>query len=136
VVRERFSAGGQHGANQVRRARAGLENHPHDGCRLFLLSLPALLWTLALACGEGATLSTLSHRILLVLALSGVATGLSWLAYFRALQLAPASQVAPIDKLSLALTLVLAWALLGERMPWKLVVGVALMIGGALLTLG
>jgi bacterial/archaeal transporter family protein len=93
-------------------------------------------WTLALARGEGAALPTLSHRTLLFLALSGVATGLSWLAYFRALQLAPASRVAPIDKLSLALTLVLAWALLGERMPWKLVVGVAMMVGGALLTLG
>ncbi|NPC69201.1 EamA family transporter [Corallococcus sp. AB004] len=93
-------------------------------------------WTIALARGEGAALPTLSRRTLLFLALSGVATGLSWLAYFRALQLAPASRVAPIDKLSLALTLVLAWGLLGEPMSWKLVVGVGLMVCGALLTLG
>ena len=92
-------------------------------------------WSLALSRGEGAALPTLSRRTLLFLALSGIATGLSWLAYFRALQLAPASRVAPIDKLSLALTLVLAWGLLGEPMSWKLVLGVGLRVGGALLTL-
>ncbi|MFE8602001.1 EamA family transporter [Archangium violaceum] len=92
-------------------------------------------WAIALARGEGTALPTLSRRTLLFLALSGVATGLSWLAYFRALQLAPASRVAPIDKLSLALTLVLAWGLLGEPMSWKLVVGVGMMVCGALLTL-
>ncbi|QSQ17612.1 EamA family transporter [Myxococcus landrumensis] len=92
-------------------------------------------WSIALARGEGAALTSLSRRTWLFLALSGVATGLSWLAYFRALQLAPASRVAPIDKLSLALTLLLAWALLGEPMTWKLVLGVALMVCGALLTL-
>ncbi|WP_342379886.1 EamA family transporter [Myxococcus stipitatus] len=92
-------------------------------------------WSIALARGEGAALTSLSRRTWLFLALSGVATGLSWLAYFRALQLAPASRVAPIDKLSLALTLLLAWALLSEPMTWKLVLGVALMVCGALLTL-
>jgi transporter family protein len=77
----------------------------------------------------------LGNRTLLFLALSGIATGLSWLAYFRALQLAPASRMAPIDKLSLALTLLLASVVLGETITWKLGVGVALMVGGALLTL-
>jgi transporter family protein len=71
----------------------------------------------------------------LFLTLSGVATGLSWLAYFRALQLAPASRVAPIDKLSLAMTLGLAAFVLGEPMSWKLVLGATLMVIGALLTL-
>ena len=70
------------------------------------------------------------------LLLSGVATGISWLAYFRALQLAPASRVTPIDKLSLPLTIVLAAAFLGETVSWKLGVGVALMTLGAILTIG
>jgi transporter family protein len=67
--------------------------------------------------------------------LSGIATGLSWLGYFRALQLAPASRVAPIDKLSLAFTMVLAVLVLGESISWKVAVGGALMVLGALLTL-
>ena len=67
--------------------------------------------------------------------LSGVATSLSWLAYFRALQLAPASRVAPIDKLSLAFTVGLAALVLGESVSWKAALGVTLMVIGALLTL-
>ena len=69
------------------------------------------------------------------LVLSGLATAGSWLAYFRALQLGPASRVAPIDKLSLAMTVLLAGAFLGETLGWKLLLGVALMVAGALLTL-
>jgi bacterial/archaeal transporter family protein len=65
-------------------------------------------WGIALATGEHRSFSSLSRRNLLFLALSGVATGLSWLAYFRALKLAPASRVAPIDKLSLPLTILFA----------------------------
>jgi bacterial/archaeal transporter family protein len=61
------------------------------------------------------------------LIISGVATGISWLAYFRALQLGPASRIAPVDKLSLALTLELAALFLLETVKWKVAVGVALM---------
>jgi bacterial/archaeal transporter family protein len=77
----------------------------------------------------------ITPRALLFLGLSGCATGLSWLAYFRALQLGPASRVAPIDKLSLAFTLVLATTFLHESLTWQSTVGTALMIAGALLTL-
>lgn len=118
-------------------AKVGVEGVPSTlATALRTVVVLVFAWALALARGEGAALPTLSRRTLLFLALSGVATGLSWLAYFRALQLAPASRVAPIDKLSLALTLVLAWGLLGEPMSWKLVVGVGMMVCGALLTLG
>jgi transporter family protein len=65
-----------------------------------------------------------------------VATGISWLAYFKALQMAPASHVAPIDKLSLPLTITLAAVVLGEPLSPKLILGVLLMVGGAILTLG
>jgi transporter family protein len=92
-------------------------------------------WALVFLSGEQRALPTISRRSALFLALSGVATGLSWLAYFRALQLGPASRVAPIDKLSLALTLGLAALVLKEPMSLRLVAGVALMVSGALLTI-
>ena len=69
------------------------------------------------------------------LLLSGCATGLSWLAYFRALQLGPVSGVAPIDKLSLPLTVAFAAFFLDEPLSWRLVLGVTLMAAGALLTI-
>jgi bacterial/archaeal transporter family protein len=85
--------------------------------------------------GEHHVLAAIRGRPLLFLMLSGVATGLSWLAYFRALQLAPASRVAPIDKLSLALTIALAALVLGEGVSWKVALGATLMVIGSLLTL-
>lgn len=69
------------------------------------------------------------------LALSGVATGLSWLCYFRALQLGPVSAVAPIDKLSFVIAVVLGVVLLHEKMTWNLGVGVCLIVTGVLFTL-
>ena len=66
------------------------------------------------------------------LVLSGVATGLSWLCYYRALQLAPASLVAPIDKLSVAFAIVLAIVLLGEPLTWQVALGGSLIVAGAL----
>jgi transporter family protein len=96
-----------------------------------------LMFALAIviARGEYAGLRALSSRTLTYLLLSGLATGISWLAYFRALQLAPASRVAPIDKLSLPLTVLCAGLLLGETLSWRLILGTLLMVAGALLTL-
>jgi|ERR1700674_3736283 transporter family protein len=92
-------------------------------------------WAIVFVVGEHRSLATVSRRSLTFLVLSGLATGVSWLAYFRALQLGPASRVAPIDKLSLPLTIVLAALVLGETVGWKVAVGVALMTIGALLTI-
>ncbi|HVW03737.1 MAG TPA: EamA family transporter [Vicinamibacterales bacterium] len=92
-------------------------------------------WGIVFARGEHVTLTALRWRSWVFLVLSGIATGLSWLAYFRALQLAPASRVAPIDKLSLAFTIVLAAVVLREPISWRLGIGAALMVAGALLTL-
>ena len=66
------------------------------------------------------------------LILSGIATGLSWLCYYRALQLAPASLVAPIDKLSVAFAIVLGIVLLGEPLTWRVALGGSLVVAGAL----
>ena len=95
-----------------------------------------LVWGLVAARGEFGALKTASTQTLVFLALSAVATGISWLAYFKALQMAPASHVAPIDKLSLPLTITLAAVVLGEPLSPKLIFGVLLMAAGAILTLG
>ncbi len=93
-------------------------------------------WAIVFAVRDHVSLRDLKGRPLLFLVLSGIATGVSWLAYFKALQMAPASRVAPLDKLSLAFTIVLAAVVLHETISLKVAAGVALMVAGALLTLG
>ena len=63
---------------------------------------------------------------------SGVTTGLSWLCYFRALQMGPVSQVAPIDKMSVALVIISGWVLLGEPLTLKGMLGAGLIVMGSL----
>ncbi|MGD0730423.1 MAG: EamA family transporter [Terracidiphilus sp.] len=89
-------------------------------------------WGIALALGKHGEVRTLDRRTLLFLALSGLATGLSWLCYFRALQLGPASRVAPLDKLSVPLVMVFAWLLLGEKLTASTVAGGLLITAGAM----
>ena len=69
------------------------------------------------------------------LALSAIATGASWLCYFRALQLGPVSRVAPIDKLSFVIAMLLGIAFLGEKITLKLGVGAVVIVVGVLITL-
>jgi transporter family protein len=117
-------------------AKVGVEGVPSTLATAFRTTVVLIIaWGLVLALGERHALLSMSRRSWIFLSLSGIATGLSWLAYFRALQLGPASRVAPIDKLSLPLTIVLAAAVLGESISWKVAVGVAMMTAGALLTL-
>ncbi len=92
-------------------------------------------WAIVVVTGEHKSLSQIKGRSLVFLVLSGIGTGVSWLAYFKALQMAPASRVAPIDKLSLAFTIVLAALVLRETISWRVGLGAALMVAGALLTL-
>jgi len=92
-------------------------------------------WGIVFATGERRALMNLSLKTITFLVLSGIATGLSWLAYFRALQLGPASRVAPVDKLSLALTIVLSVLVLKEQVTWKLLAGVGLITAGVLVTI-
>ena len=82
--------------------------------------------------GEWEPPGRLSRSGAVVLVLSGVATWLSWLCYYRALQMAPASRVAPIDKLSVALVIVLAVVFLGEPLTWRVAVGGGLVVAGVL----
>ena len=75
----------------------------------------------------------ISSKGLTFIALSGVATGLSWLCYYRALQTGPASRVAPIDKLSVVLVVMFSVTLLGEHLTWKIGLGAILITAGAVL---
>lgn len=118
-------------------AKLGVQQVPSNLATAFRTAVVLLFaWGIVLALGEQRALAGVSRRSLAFLALSGLATGVSWLAYFRALQMAPASWVAPIDKLSLPLTIVLAAAVLGESVSWRAAVGIVLMAVGALLTRG
>ena len=94
-----------------------------------ILGITALLVT---ARGEWGPFDKMSGRAVLFLCLSGVATGLSWLCYYRALQMADASKVAPIDKLSVAFVIVFAVVFLGEPLTWKVALGGGLVVAGAL----
>jgi len=87
-------------------------------------------WAIALSLNVHHGIPSISRRSWIFLVLSGLCTGLSWLCYFRALQLGPVSGVAPIDKLSVALVIIFAWLFLGESLtPMKI-------LGGSLLTAG
>jgi transporter family protein len=90
-------------------------------------------WGIVAFRGEYRDLPAISMRSLVFLVLSGIATGVSWLAYFRALQLGPASRVAPIDKSSLALTVLLAGVLLKEPISLRVAAGSVFIVGGTLL---
>src|ERR1700710_331047 len=89
-------------------------------------------WSVAFVTAKPADLASLSGRTWLFLALSGVATGLSWLCYFRALQLGQASQVAPIDKLSVVFVLVFAALFLREPLTLRTGIGGLLIVAGAI----
>jgi transporter family protein len=88
-------------------------------------------WSVALAAGEHNALRGITPRSWMFLSLSGIATGLSWLCYFRALQLGEASKVAPIDKLSVVLVILFAAAFLGERLTGLKLLGGGLIAAGA-----
>lgn len=116
-------------------AKVGVEGVPPTLAMAVRAVMIAVLgWVLVVGAGEQRLLDTLSARTWIFLAASGMAAGLSWWAYFHALQRAPASWVAPIDKLSLPLTILLAAVWLAEPVSWRTAVGVALMVVGALLT--
>jgi len=96
---------------------------------IILLVLAPFVWLT----GKWTNPLSLSGKTLSFLALSALATGASWVCYFRALQIGQASQVAPVDKLSVVLVAVFAYLLLGERPSAREWLGIALVAGGVLL---
>ncbi|HOY15891.1 MAG TPA: EamA family transporter [Haliscomenobacter sp.] len=91
-----------------------------------------MVWTIVLAKNEAKGIGSLSKQHLIFLFLSGIATGLSWLFYFKALQIGKVAQVAAVDKLSVALTIILSVAFLGETLTVKTAIGAVLIITGTL----
>ena len=96
---------------------------------IILMVLSPFVWLT----GKWSNPFSLSSKTLIFLALSALATGASWVCYFRALQIGHASQVAPVDKLSVVLVAVFAYALLGERPSAQEWLGISLIAGGVLL---
>jgi transporter family protein len=90
-------------------------------------------WAIAFSLNQHQNLGQIAPRSWIFLILSGIATGLSWLCYFRALQLGPASSVAPIDKLSVVLVILAAWLFLGEKLTLLKGLGGGLIAVGALI---
>ncbi|WP_195985872.1 EamA family transporter [Clostridium sp. D33t1_170424_F3] len=89
-----------------------------------------LAWGIVFATGSQAGIAHISGRSFLFLILSGLATGLSWMCYYHAIQIGPVSKVVPIDKFSVVITMVLAFLFLHEKLDLKTV------IGGLLITAG
>lgn len=91
-----------------------------------------MAWGIVLAMGQWKDVKTISKQNLLFLVFSGVATGLSWIFYFKALETGPVAKVAPIDKLSVAIAIGLSVLILKEPLDGKTILGAGLIIAGTL----
>ena len=117
-------------------AKIGVKNiNSHLATALRTVVVALFAWGIVFLVGSQRTLGVVSPKAWLFLVLSGLATGGSWLCYFRALQLGSINQVAPIDKSSTVLTMALAFLLLGEPLGLPQVLGMVLMLAGTLLML-
>lgn len=109
----------------------GINSHLATAIRTTVVLL--ITWLIVAAAGTPVSLATISKRTWIFLTLSGLATGLSWVCYFRALQLGMASKVAPIDKLSVVFAIILAVIFLHEQLSWQQWVGGLLIVAGAVI---
>ncbi|HWB26988.1 MAG TPA: EamA family transporter [Chitinophagaceae bacterium] len=114
-------------------AKVGVKNIDSDlATAIRTTVILVLVWGIALFKGVIPSMQNVQKQSWLFLILSGCATGLSWLFYFKALQVGKVAQVAPVDKLSVALAIILSTLFLGEVITWKIAVGAFLIIGGTL----
>ena len=109
---------------------AGVNSHLATAIRTSFVLV--FTWAIALCVMPVGAFSAISRKTWIFLGLSGLATGLSWLCYFRALQLGEVAQVAPIDKLSVVFAIALAALFLRERLTAQQALGAGLIIAGAL----
>lgn len=109
---------------------AGVSTNLAAGIRTLIILV--LVWSIVLFRGEHKEMNILSKNAVIFLVISGIATGLSWLFYFKALQVGNVSQVAAVDKLSVALTIVLSVIFLNETLNLRTAIGAALIIAGTL----
>jgi len=112
-------------------AKIGVKNIDTDlATAIRTVVILLLAWSLALFKGVVPAMQNLTKQNWLFVILSGCATGCSWIFYFKALQVGKVSQVAPVDKLSVALTIILSVIFLGEALTWKTAIGSLLIIAG------
>lgn len=115
-------------------AKVGIEGvNSHLATAIRTMVVVAMSWGMVFLTHAQSGLSAIGRKSWLFLILSGLATGASWLCYYRALQLGSASKVVPIDKLSVVITLVLAFVFLHEKFTAKSLIGCALIGTGTLL---
>lgn len=107
---------------------ANISSNLATGIRTLVILI--LVWSIVLFRGEQKGISDIPKNTVIFLVISGIATGLSWLFYFKALQVGNVSQVAAVDKLSVALTIVLSVIFLSETLTLRTAVGAALIIAG------
>ena len=108
----------------------GVNSNPATAIRTMVVL--AMAWVMVFVTNTQGGRTDISRKSWLFLILSGLATGASWLCYYRALQIGEASKVVPIDKLSVAITIFLGIALLGEPADWRVLTGGALIVAGSL----
>ncbi len=114
-------------------AKVGIDGvNSHLGTAIRTLVVLVMAWGMVFVTNAQSGITQISRRSWLFLILSGLATGASWLCYYRALQLGDASKVVPVDKLSVVITLILAFALLREPFTAKSLIGAALIAAGTL----
>jgi len=112
-------------------AKVGVQNvNSNLATAIRTIVILIIAWAIVFARGEAKQLTDVSKQNWLFLIISGIATGLSWIFYFKALQVGKVSQVAPVDKLSVALTIILAAIFLHESISLKIAIGSLLIIAG------
>lgn len=115
-------------------AKVGIENvNSNLATAIRTVVVVVLAWGMVFLTGTQQGIKDISHRSMLFLILSGLATGASWMCYYKAIQIGEVSRVVPIDKFSLVITIVLAFIFLHEAVSVKSVIGAVLITGGTLL---
>ena len=117
-------------------AKCGVKNvDSHLATAIRTTVILFLTWSIALVTGGAGHIRELNWKSGAFLVASGVATGISWLFYFKALQCGDVSKVAPVDKLSVALAVVFGIVFLHEKLSWQVVAGTLCIVAGTLLIL-
>ena len=111
----------------------GINSDLATGIRTVVILL--ITWGIVLCGGHMGEITVIGRHAWIFLILSGIATGLSWLFYFKALQSGEVSRVAPIDKLSVVITICLSFVLLKEPVSMRVIIGALLITGGSIVIL-
>ncbi len=112
-------------------AKTGMKNvNSNVGTAVRTIVVLIMAWLIVFLTGKYKEIPDITQKSWIFLILSGIATGLSWLCYFKALQIEEASKVVPVDKFSVVITMILAFLFLGEPLNAKTI------IGGVIITIG